>query len=843
MNCNLAVQQSFNITSRRSVTIDLRHFKNSTNMRSELGTPPISKHRDSIVGLLENLTAFWRHFLALTLVAATLFAYKNVLFNFFNAEDFVLMHWLRTASNNPQLLVQQFSGPWLGMLDVKYYRPLMMAVMSVEYSLWGANGFYFRLVNLLCELSTGLLLGLLAIEFSSCESKNSRQPEQGLIWSFLAAALFALYPLHSESVNWIICQTDLLALLFSLLSFWCYIRWRRTSAHDFFKASIATAALAFLSKETAVILPIIIFGYEFLLDDLRSVDPSFLAKIKRAVVATLPYWLTLIVYTCIRRAALGTFVGGWDNSISFYVNPQSLAHEWFHALRMIFVPISSSMLPTNSPIAIAWRIALIPIVISSLWAFARPRTNLRLALFLLGWFLLSLAPLYRFLMIDPNLLNSRLAYFATAPLCLFLTYGLSQFSYKPKWSVISMVTGLVFIVLAALILYSNNQAWAQSGQISNRIVDCLRTTYKSTPDDPETRIIGLPLVKDGVYICMNALQAMTKKPFLDRDISNCKLLDNGDQLFPLGSLKDSITKGLAPIRFFYWDAINRTLKPVKLPAQGSSFPKSWQGEQLQLIVQPKRDHSSFSDWRSDGSLNIISMHRPALEINLSGLPCWNTDFIAMKVKLSHTDKKFFSPGCDLFYTNDLIDKFFFRESTHASLLCRNEPQELIFPLRGLVDWSMGGKCKQLRLVLPAHTDVEISEIFIPQTETILPLLTTKVENGQVPQANLGLMHLNRVEKSQLIRYDASKVNGCHHLSLEVIKPNTFFGALNPQNDDSAPVSEQSLTTIPLSGLIGNLPIRRSDFPIAGIYKARLHALDRQGKQVGVSSDHILLSVE
>jgi hypothetical protein len=917
------------------------------------------------------------------------------------------MHWLRNAANNHHLLVEQFSGPWLGMQDVKYYRPLMMSLMTVEYSLWGANGLGFRLVNLQCVLLTGLILGLISFELSAWEAGFARQPAQDflnkegdskkrahatpphesfgygllarflhwarmacsnpnigseysdassavppkdrsavmaqpnnsktrLVWPCISAALFALYPLHSESVNWIISQTDLLALLFFTLALWCHIRWRNTANRKFFIYAMAATTLSFLSKETAAILPVTIFGYELLRRHSKSIesldrpwerrlpagsvgaynaplqnpepigspdDPdawerrlpaaivaaynatlqtagSIPIRLKEAFFATWQYWIILSGYLFIRRAALGTFVGGWDNSISFYASSQSLAHEWFHALRMTFVPVNASMLPPQSFPAVTWLITIILLAGGSMYAFTRSQSDIKLGIFLLGWFVLCLAPSYRFFMIDANLLNSRLAYFATAPLCLFLTYGLARLSAKGKWLLPAIVSAVLLLALCASILYSNNQAWQQSGKISNRIISSLRAIYQSTSDDPPTRIIGLPLVKDGVYICMNAIEAMTKKPFLNRDISNCKLLDNGDQLFPLGSLKDSITKSLSPVRFFYWDAAAETLKAIQFPAHDLTFANSWRAEKLKSIIMPgKRDPSSFLDWRSDGTLNVISMHRPVLEINVSGLPCWTTDFIGIKVTLSHTDKAHFSSQCDLFYTNNLIDKYFFREATHADLQCTNEPQELIFPLRGLADWSMGGNCKQLRLVLPSHTDIEISEIFIPPTEKLLPRLSfsdssiaarsacasagsaddadiwgrgrpvrTESRERQLPagigfsQRDCAEAYLSTSHPSQQLSYDAHLLPGCDHVILTIMKPNTFFNLLNSSNCTAEVTGNSIHSQIRCPSPAGQLTINLNSFPSKGLYKARLCAFDKNNQQVGVASDHILISV-
>src|SRR5580693_333651 len=72
----------------------------------------------------------------------------------------------------------------------------------------------------------------------------------------LAALLFAFHPIHAESVAYVTASTDILVTLFALISFLAYFRFREEGASPpYFAGSLLAAALAMLSKETAVMFP------------------------------------------------------------------------------------------------------------------------------------------------------------------------------------------------------------------------------------------------------------------------------------------------------------------------------------------------------------------------------------------------------------------------------------------------------------------------------------------------------------------------------------------------------------------------------------------------------------
>ena len=94
-----------------------------------------------------------------------------------------------------------------------YYRPLMTLAYLLCYKLYGPIPFGFHLLNL--ALHAGVVLLVFAV---------TRRLFRDQLPAMLAAGIFALHPIHTESVAWIAAITDLELSLFFLLTFLLYLR-------------------------------------------------------------------------------------------------------------------------------------------------------------------------------------------------------------------------------------------------------------------------------------------------------------------------------------------------------------------------------------------------------------------------------------------------------------------------------------------------------------------------------------------------------------------------------------------------------------------------------------------
>ncbi len=177
-----------------------------------------------------------------------------------------------------------------------YYRPLMTFAYLIAYKIFGPLPFGFHLMNLVLHAAVVLLLFAL-----------TEQLFQDRLLSLITSGLFALHPIHTESVSWIAGITDLELSFFFLLTFLLYLRLvdpSRETAPSWpsYVPMLLAYCLTLLSKEQALVLPALAIVYEHFYRPDRATS-QFRGKWRRY----LPLCLVAAAYIAFRRFALGGF--------------------------------------------------------------------------------------------------------------------------------------------------------------------------------------------------------------------------------------------------------------------------------------------------------------------------------------------------------------------------------------------------------------------------------------------------------------------------------------------------------------------------------------------------------
>jgi tetratricopeptide (TPR) repeat protein len=150
------------------------------------------------------------------------------------------------VTENPLLTEPDGLGRiWFSMDAPSQFVPMVYTTLRIEYGFWGLDPFGYHLVNVLLHLANALLLWLL------CARLRLPAP-------WFVAAVFALHPVHVESVAWISERKNVLSLFFSLLSMIAWLRFidtKREPRHAIYVLSLTMYALALLSKATACTQP------------------------------------------------------------------------------------------------------------------------------------------------------------------------------------------------------------------------------------------------------------------------------------------------------------------------------------------------------------------------------------------------------------------------------------------------------------------------------------------------------------------------------------------------------------------------------------------------------------
>ena len=363
-------------------------------------------------------------FAVCALIALVLIAYYNSLGNGFAWDDHQQIV-LNPALKSSAPVSQIFSS------DIRFahqdptfqnrtYRPLQMLTYRVIGANFGFTPAAFHVCNLL--LAIGAVLAAFAI---FCLLLPETFP------AFAAASLFAVYPIHSEAVDWIAASPDLGCTLFVLLAFALFLASRKTPSGDglrkqsqyLYVASVVSYGVSLLWKETGVVFPILIIACVSLLE--RGNE----SRVRAAIKASAAYWAVLAAYLVLRFRVLGVLALGTRNwglspahslitichlMLSYW---QKLAFPFQLNAYHLFNPIRS----LSDPRAIV-TIIVVPAAIAALIYLIR---RAPLAGFAALWVIVTLLPVMNINILGRNVFAERYLYLPSFGFCLLLTLAVA----------------------------------------------------------------------------------------------------------------------------------------------------------------------------------------------------------------------------------------------------------------------------------------------------------------------------------------------------------------------------------------------------------------------------------
>ena len=144
--------------------------------------------------------------------------------------------------------VQEVSGLWKiwfspsAIGEEGHYWPLVYTTFWLEHKLWGYAPAGYHVVNVLLHLANALLLWHVMRRLA-------------VSGAWMVAAVFAVHPLHVESVAWVIERKDVLSGLFYLAAVLAWMRFVEQPNSRRYAWSLALYTAAMLSKSIAITLP------------------------------------------------------------------------------------------------------------------------------------------------------------------------------------------------------------------------------------------------------------------------------------------------------------------------------------------------------------------------------------------------------------------------------------------------------------------------------------------------------------------------------------------------------------------------------------------------------------
>ena len=159
--------------------------------------------------------------------------------------------------SNPNLLSLSFASikHIFSSFYAANYHPLTTVSWALEYSIWGANATGYHITNIVIHAINVCLVFV----FVKLLVKD--------IWvTSISTTLFALHPMHVESIVWISERKDLLYTMFYVLSLVVYLKYIESKKHLYLLYCFVFFVLSCLSKSAAITLPVVLILIDYYKD-------------------------------------------------------------------------------------------------------------------------------------------------------------------------------------------------------------------------------------------------------------------------------------------------------------------------------------------------------------------------------------------------------------------------------------------------------------------------------------------------------------------------------------------------------------------------------------------------
>lgn len=325
--------------------------------------------------------------------------------------------------------------------------PLTWLSRLVDVSLFGMDAGKHHLVNVLFHLLNTLLL------FRVLREATGKAWESGFV-----AALFAVHPLHVESVAWVTERKDVLAAFFWMLSLGAYVRYAERPGIARYGAVLLFFLLGLMSKPIVVTFPFVLLLLDYWplkrfrpSPDSSGDPPSRYTPVApgRLLLEKLPLVLfsaAISAVTYFSQMSIGavTPLGGnplWaraGNALQSYV---------LYLRRGVWPSDLSVFYPHPGPNLVLWKSAAagLFLVVATDWVVRRARTRRWLAT---GWFwyLGTLVPVLGLVQVGGNAMADRNAYLPMIGIYLAVAWGAGELVSRFR------VLGIVTAVAASICL-------------------------------------------------------------------------------------------------------------------------------------------------------------------------------------------------------------------------------------------------------------------------------------------------------------------------------------------------------------------------------------------------------
>ena len=369
------------------------------------------------------------------------------------------------------------------------WHPLTWLSHMLDCQLFGSKAGPQHLVSVGFHIANTLLLFLLLRRMT------------GALWrSALVAALFALHPLHVESVAWVSERKDVLSAFFFLLTVGAYVRYAEVKslmankvqspgagaprftlhASRYYLLSLLLFALGLMSKPMLVTLPFVLLLLDYW--PLQRFRPSALnsqpSTFFRLVAEKAPFVLLAAA------SSMVTFIvqrkgGAVSTALTFGERIANALVSYVRYIGKMFWPENLSILYPHPGHWAAWQVmvsaGLLLTVSAAVILMARKRPYLVVGWL---WFCGALIPVIGLVQVGIQSMADRYTYVPLIGLFIMLAWGIDELIPVRPWRGNALAVGAALLLAACACLTGRQiRFWRDSEALFRHAVQVTRNNY------------------------------------------------------------------------------------------------------------------------------------------------------------------------------------------------------------------------------------------------------------------------------------------------------------------------------------------------------------------------------
>ena len=334
------------------------------------------------------------------------------------------------------------------------YHPLTCISLAIDYNFWQLNGKGYHLTNILFHAMN------ICLVFFFIKKLTERKD---IAW--FAAILFAVHPMHVESVAWVAERKDVIYGFFFLFSLIAYLQYIKTNKMMLYVASLLLFILSLLSKPAAIILPIVLL----LLDYFKNVQFNF-----RNILLKIPFFIISFCFGLValrsQQVAMQTV---FAPHFPFLQRIFIASYGFTYYILSLFYPFSQSPLhpyPVTPSDPLPLYIYLSGIVIIALiLLIILVKRHQRVLIFGTVFFIINLLMVIQIIPVGQAIVAERYTYLPYLGLYIILGYLL--FSMKPKTRNSLILVVSLWIIVLCFKTYYRLPVWKNSETLFSDIIE------------------------------------------------------------------------------------------------------------------------------------------------------------------------------------------------------------------------------------------------------------------------------------------------------------------------------------------------------------------------------------